>query len=106
MGVLCLPPLFHRYNRAFFATAIPYHQLRLSWSRRMSRAAGSYRRRGGLGQITLSLPVLSPLPASATYSTLMHEMIHVWVDLVLHRREGQAPAFAPRWGKSMARTWV
>ena len=99
MGILCLPPLFHRYNRAFFATAIPYHQLRLSWSRRMSRAAGSYRRRGGLGQITLSLPVLSPLPASATHSTLMHEMIHAWVDLVLHRREGHGPCFRAKMGE-------
>ena len=93
MSVVFLPPLFHRYNQEFFGKAIPHHQLRLSWSRRMSRAAGSYRRRGGLGQITLSLPVLSPLPPSATHSTLVHEMIHAWVDLVLQQREGHGPCF-------------
>ena len=93
MGIAFLPPLLHRYNRAFFATAIPCDRLRLRWSRRMSRAAGSYRRRGDLAEITLSLPVLSPLPASATHSTLVHEMIHAWVDLVLHRREGHGPCF-------------
>ena len=53
MGVAFLPPLFHRYNQTFFAKAIPYDQLRLSWSRRMSRAAGSYRRRHSLAEITL-----------------------------------------------------
>lgn len=93
MGVAFLPPLFHRYNRTFFAQAIPYDRLRLRWSRRMSRAAGSYRRRGGLAEIVLSLPVLSPLPASATHSTLVHEMIHAWVDLVLRQREGHGPCF-------------
>ncbi|MCY4055896.1 MAG: SprT family zinc-dependent metalloprotease [Cyanobacteria bacterium MAG CAR4_bin_6] len=96
MGVAFLPPLFHRYNQAFFARTIPHDQLRFSWSRRMSRAAGSYRHRGSLARITLSLPVLSPLPASATHSTLVHEMIHAWVDLVLHRREGHGPCFCSK----------
>lgn len=93
MGVAFLPPLFHRYNQTFFAKAIPYDRLRLSWSRRMRRAAGSYRHRGDLAKITLSLPLLSPLPTSATHSTLVHEMIHAWVDLVLHQREGHGPCF-------------
>ena len=96
MEIACLPPLFHRYNQAFFAQAIPYDKLRLGWSRRMSRAAGSYRRRGDLGQINLSLPVLSPLPISATHSTLVHEMIHAWVDLVLHQRESHGPCFCAK----------
>jgi len=93
MGIAFLPPLFHHYNQTFFDQAIPYDQLCLGWSRRMSRAAGSYRRRGGLAAINLSLPVLSPLPTSATHSTLVHEMIHAWVDLVLHRRESHGPCF-------------
>ena len=93
MGVAFLPPLFHRYNQTFFTQAVPYDQLGLRWSRRMSRAAGSYRRRGSRAEITLSLPVLSPLPASATHSTLVHEMIHAWVDLVLQQREGHGPCF-------------
>ena len=96
MGIAFLPPLFHRYNQTFFAQAIPYDQLSLGWSRRMSRAAGSYRRRGGRAQINLSLPVLSPLPTSATHSTLVHEMIHAWVDLVLHRKEGHGPCFCAK----------
>jgi hypothetical protein len=38
-------------------------------------------------------PCLEPLPQEATESTLCHEMIHAWVDLVQQRRESHGPLF-------------
>ena len=64
----------------------------------MSRTAGFYRRGPGIAgsrgcEIVLSRPLLAPLPQDATESTLCHEMIHAWVDLVLRSREGHGPQF-------------
>ena len=88
-----LPPLFHRFNRELFAGRIP--ALSLSWSNgSMRRTAGMYRRDCRGAAIVLSRPVLSCLPEEATRSTLVHEMIHGWVDLVLCQREkGHGPLF-------------
>ena len=60
----------------------------IRWSDgRLRKTAGFYRR--GLGaphkqgcEIVLSKPLLGKLPQSATESTLCHEMIHAWIDLV------------------------
>ena len=64
----------------------------------MSRTAGYYRRGPGVGdgrgsEIVLSRPVLDPLPQEATESTLCHEMIHAWGDLVQQRRESHGRLF-------------
>lgn len=81
MGVVFLPPLLHRCTQAFFATAIPHDQLRPSWSHPMGRAAGSD----------------GHCCPSATHSALLvHEMIHGWVDLVLHQREGHGPCLCAK----------
>ena len=88
-----LPPLFHRLNREHFEGSLVQAGLPLvavRWSDgRLTRTAGIYRRgrrRDGsdVCEIVLSRPVLEPLPRQATLSTLCHEMIHAWVDRVLH----------------------
>lgn len=100
-----LLPLFHRLNREHFGGALvgggqPLTAVR--WSDgRMSRTAGFYRCGPGVdegrgSEIVLSRPVLEPLPQSATESTLCHEMIHAWVDLVQRRRESHGPLFRAR----------
>ncbi len=100
-----LLPLFHRLNREHFGGALvdggqPLTAVR--WSDgRMSCTAGFYRRGPWVGEgrgseIVLSWPVLEPLPQSATESTLCHEMIHAWVDLVQRRRESHGPLFRAR----------
>lgn len=97
-----LLPLFHRLNREHFSGVLvragqPLTAVR--WSDgRMSRTAGYYRRGPGVGdgrgsEIVLSRPVLEPLPQEATESTLCHEMIHAWVDLVQQRRESHGRLF-------------
>jgi predicted SprT family Zn-dependent metalloprotease len=100
--LLPLLPLFHRLNREHFSGALAADGqplVAIRWSDgRMSRTAGFYRRGPGVGgdrgcEIVLSRPVLSPLPQEAIESTLCHEMIHAWVDLVLRRREGHGPHF-------------
>jgi hypothetical protein len=100
-----LLPLFHRLDREHFGASLAPQGLRLlelRWSDgRMCRTAGLYRR--GLGadgrplrEIVLSRPLLEPLPREATLSTLCHEMIHAWVDMVLGVREVHGPRFQAR----------
>ena len=98
-----LLPLFHRLNREHFGGALTLEGQPLSsvrWSDgRMSRTAGYYKRGPGVGhgrgsEIVLSRPLLEPLPQEAIESTLCHEMIHAWVDLILQRRE----SIYERWG--------
>jgi len=100
-----LLPMFHRFNREHFDGALVCQGQPLTavrWSDgRMSRTAGMYRRGPGVGdgrgsEIVLSRPVLGPLPQEATESTLCHEMIHAWVDLVQQRRESHGPLFRSR----------
>ena len=105
-----LLPLFHRLNREHFGGALAQDGQPLSsvrWSDgRMSRTAGYYKRGPGVGhgrgsEIVLSRPVLEPLPLEATESTLCHEMIHAWVDLVLQRRKATVLCSARGWPRSM-----
>ena len=97
-----LLPLFHRLNREHFDGCLvrgtgPLVALR--WSDgRMRKTAGFYRRGPAVApplgrEIVLSKPLLDPLPRCATESTLCHEMIHAWVDLVLGQRESHGPCF-------------
>ena len=100
-----LLPLFHRLNREHFEGALCHgHQplVALRWSDgRLRRTAGLYRSGPAVAppfgrEIVLSRPLLDPLPREATESTLCHEMIHAWVDLVLQREEGHGPCFRQR----------
>lgn len=100
-----LLPLFHRLNREHFDGSLvrgPHPLLAVRWSDgRMTRTAGLYRRGPAVAppfgrEIVLSRPLLEPLPRAATESTLCHEMIHAWVDLVLGRRESHGPQFRAR----------
>ncbi len=47
-------------------------------------------------EIILSRPVLENLPQNALMSTLCHEMIHAWIDLVLKVEESHGPNFHKR----------
>jgi len=107
MSLVPLLPLFHRFNREHFSGSLVKGSqplLAVRWSDgRLRKTAGFYRRgpllaaAGGQGcEIVLSRPLLEPLPQSATESTLCHEMIHAWIDLVLHVREGHGPHFHAR----------
>lgn len=100
-----LLPLFHRLNREHFdGTLVQGVQplLAVRWSDgRMRRTAGMYRRGPRVAppfgrEIVLSRPLLDPLPRSATESTLCHEMIHAWVDLVVGAQESHGPHFRQR----------
>ncbi len=105
MSLVPLLPLFHRFNREFFDGALVVGSkplLSLRWSDgRLRKTAGFYRsgfidvgKQGA--EIVLSRPVLEHLPQIATESTLCHEMIHAWIDLVLCVREGHGPHFHAR----------
>ena len=100
-----LLPLFHRLNREHFEGALvkgTQPLVAVRWSDgRMRRTAGMYRRGPGVApplgrEIVLSRPLLDPLPRSAVESTLCHEMIHAWVDLVLRVQESHGPQFRAR----------
>ncbi len=102
MPLLPLLPIFHRMNREFFDGSLVLANkplLDLKWSdRRLRKTAGFYRHisfRSGHQQseIVLSRPVLESLPKTALESTLCHEMIHAWVDLVLGVKEVHGPNF-------------
>ncbi len=105
MPLVPLLPIFHSFNREFFEGSLtegvrPLVSLR--WSDgRLRKTAGFYRRfvstsSGQECEIVLSRPLLAPLPQTAIESTLCHEMIHAWVDLVLNVREGHGPNFYSR----------
>ena len=102
MPLVSLLPLFHDFNRKYFNEALTIDsQPRVSvrWSDgRLRKTAGFYRRIQKFGmpdtaEIVLSRPVLENLPLIATQSTLCHEMIHAWIDLVLCVSEGHGPNF-------------
>ena len=55
---------------------------------RMRTTAGLYKRKTNFSgvkadEMIFSRPVLENLPEKALTSTLCHEMIHAWIDLVL-----------------------
>ncbi len=105
MTLLPLLPIFHRLNREHFAETLVIASkplVALRWSDgRLRKTAGFYRRGPKvLGktkrEIVLSKPLLRLLPTNAVESTLCHEMIHAWVDIVLGIEEGHGPNFLRR----------
>ncbi len=105
MPLVPLLPLFHSFNREFFASALTIGSkplVALRWSDgRLRKTAGLYRRgprvsSGIRSEIVLSKPLLEHLPHIATQSTLCHEMIHAWIDLVLRLDEGHGKNFHER----------
>tara|TARA_Y100001968_G_C19255255_1_gene666464 strand:- start:218 stop:766 length:549 start_codon:yes stop_codon:yes gene_type:complete len=105
MSLIPVLPLFLKLNRQYFEdslidTGVPRVSLR--WSDgRMRTTAGMYRRKTNffgvqLSEIILSKPVLENLPQKALMSTLCHEMIHAWIDLVLKVEEAHGPNFHKR----------
>ena len=102
MSLVPLLPLFHRLNARYFDGLLSnglQSLVSVRWSDgRLTSTAGFYRRGNGVAgckgrEIVLSRPILSKLPTSAIESTLCHEMIHAWIDLVLKIREVHGPNF-------------
>ena len=105
MPLIPLLLIFQRFNRQYFDGLLlkgskPIVSVR--WSDgRLRNTAGFYRhgrRSSGkkLCEIVLSSPILENLPQTAVESTLCHEMIHAWIDLVLKVSEGHGPNFSAR----------
>ena len=95
MAVIPLLPLFHNFNKSFFANslAIDFESLvKVRWSdNRLKTTAGFYKRSNANGyissEIVLSKPILESLPSRDIQSTLCHEMIHAWIDRILKTNE-------------------
>ena len=91
MTVIPLLPLFHKFNKLFFANslAIDFELIvKVRWSdNRLKTTAGFYKRSKVNGhissEIVLSKPILESLPLRDIKSTLCHEMIHAWIDRIL-----------------------
>ncbi len=105
MPLIPLLPIFHRFNRQYFDGLLVKNSkpiVSVRWSDgRLRNTAGLYRHgRKSDGQkvceIVLSSPILENLPQSALESTLCHEMIHAWIDLVLKVSEGHGQNFYAR----------
>ena len=72
--------------------------MKLRWSdNRLKTTAGFYKRKRINGvldsEIILSKPILSKLSTREINSTLCHEMIHAWVDIILKIKEIHGPNF-------------
>ena len=101
MAVIPLLPLFHNFNKSFFANslAIDFEPLvKVRWSdNRLKTTAGFYKRSKVNGhissEIVLSKPILESLPLRDIQSTLCHEMIHAWIDRILKINEIHGPNF-------------
>ena len=101
MSVIPLLPLFHRFNKQFFDNSLTVNQqplVKVRWSdNRLKTTAGFYKRKkiNGLidSEIILSKPILSKLSNREINSTLCHEMIHAWVDIILKKNEIHGPNF-------------
>ena len=105
MSLIPVLPLFLKLNRQFFQNSLfekGVPRVSIRWSDgRMRTTAGVYRRKTNFfgikdGEIILSKPVLENLPEKALMSTLCHEMIHAWIDLVLKAEEAHGPNFHKR----------
>ena len=105
MSVIPVLPLFFELNRKYFQNSLIERgvpRVAVRWSDgRMSTSAGIYRSKTNLlgvkaSEIILSRPVLENLPQKALLSTLCHEMIHAWIDLVLKVEEAHGPNFNKR----------
>ena len=101
MPLIPLLPLFHRFNKQYFENSLTEYQkplVKLRWSdNRLKTTAGFYKRKKINGvidsEIILSRPILSNLSISEINSTLCHEMIHAWVDIILNKNEIHGPNF-------------
>ena len=105
MSLIPALPLFLQLNRQYFQNSLLENgvpRVSVRWSDgRMSTTAGMYRRKTNFlgskaSEIILSKPVLKNLPEQALMSTLCHEMIHAWIDLVLKVDEAHGPNFHKR----------
>ncbi len=105
MSLIPLLPLFLELNRQYFQNSLfdrGVPRVSVRWSDgRMRTTAGLYKRKTNFfgvkaGEIILSRPVLENLPEKALMSTLCHEMIHAWIDLVLNAEEVHGPNFMKR----------
>ena len=101
MSVIPLLPLFHRFNKQYFENSLTDNQqplVKVRWSdNRLKTTAGFYKRKKNNGfrdsEIILSKPILTKLSNSEINSTLCHEMIHAWVDIILKKNEIHGPNF-------------
>ena len=105
MSLIPVLPLFLKLNRQYFQNSLFENgvpRVSVRWSDgRMRTTAGMYRRKTNflgvkVSEIILSKPVLENLPEKALMSTLCHEMIHAWIDLVLKVEESHGPNFHKR----------
>ena len=105
MSLIPLLPLFIKLNRKYFQNSLfdkGMPRVSVRWSDgRMRTTAGLYRCKTNFfgvksSEIILSKPVLENLPEKALISTLCHEMIHAWIDLVLNVEEAHGPNFCKR----------
>ncbi len=105
MSLIPVLPLFLKLNRQYFQNSLFENgvpRVSVRWSDgRMRTTAGMYRRKTNFfgakaSEIILSKPVLENLPQNALMSTLCHEMIHAWIDLVLKAEEAHGPNFHKR----------
>ena len=105
MPLVPLLPIFHKFNQKYFDGLLVKDSkplVSVRWSDgRLTHTAGFYQRGPKVlasngCEIVLSRPVLVNLPLSAIESTLCHEMIHAWIDLVLRVREAHGLNFRSR----------
>ena len=105
MSLIPVLPLFLKLNREYFQNSLSENgvpKVSIRWSDgRMRTTAGLYRSKTNFfglkaSEIILSKPVLKNLPEKALMSTLCHEMIHAWIDLVLKVEESHGPNFQRR----------
>ena len=105
MSLIPVLPLFLKLNREYFQSSLLENgvpRVSVRWSDgRMRTTAGLYKRKTNffgvkIGEIILSKPVLANLPEKALVSTLCHEMIHAWIDLILKVEEVHGPNFLKR----------
>ncbi|WP_269611736.1 SprT family zinc-dependent metalloprotease [Prochlorococcus marinus] len=105
MSLIPVLPLFIELNRQYFQNSLFENgvpRVSVRWSDgRMRTTAGIYRSKTNFlgvkaSEIILSRPVLENLPQKALKSTLCHEMIHAWIDLVLKVEEAHGPHFHKR----------
>ena len=105
MSLIPVLPLFLELNRQYFQNSLVENgvpRVSVRWSDgRMRTTAGIYRSKTNFfgvkaSEIILSRPVLEHLPYKALMSTLCHEMIHAWIDLVLKVEEAHGPNFHQR----------
>ncbi len=105
MSLIPVLPLFLKLNRQYFQNSLFENgvpRVSVRWSDgRMRSTAGIYRRKTNFfgvktSEIILSKPILEKLPQKALISTLCHEMIHAWIDLVLQVEEGHGSNFHKR----------